>query len=216
MKSSTYAPALVVLATALTALPHLACAQGLGLAGPELASPRGQAAAQVGGAYDSGGTYQGGSWIVVDYGRPILRGRENMFGSGETYGDAFLLGAPIWRVGANQSTRFMTETDLLFGDQRLAAGEYSLFVDLTEDEWTLVFSNWGVKQSFTENNPDALWGAFGYTPDRDVLRTTMEVTTFPVSADQLVILFTDMTGEAGSLSIWWDDQFATVPFRMAP
>ena len=78
-----------------------------------LPSPRGEATTQVGGAYNSDGGYEGGFWIVVDYGRPILRGRENMFGSGDSYGDRFLLGAPIWRIGANLTTRFHTGTDLM-------------------------------------------------------------------------------------------------------
>src|SRR6476659_4907301 len=52
-------------------------------------SPRGSAAIQVGGSWS--GTVDdrrntGGSWITVDYGRPILRGRENIFGTGATYG----------------------------------------------------------------------------------------------------------------------------------
>lgn len=215
MKTSTHAHGFALLTAVLTMAPSIASAQQ-GLSAPSAASPRGQAVTQVGGAYDPDGTYEGGSWIVVDYGRPILRGRENMFGSGESYGDAFLLGAPIWRIGANQSTRFMTEADLMFGDQRLPAGEYSIFADLSASGWTLVFSTWGVKQSFMEDNPNALWGAFEYTPDRDVLRTSMEVRTLPMSADQLVILFTDMTQEGGNFSVWWDDQFASVPFRVAP
>jgi hypothetical protein len=180
-----------------------------------LPSPRGEASTQVGGAYDASGSFEGGSWIVVDYGRPILRGRQDMFGSGDTYGDGFLLGAPIWRIGANQSTRFVTETDLMFGGQRLPAGEYSIFADLGEDEWTLVFSTWGVKRTFQEENPNALWGAYEYTPDRDVLRTTMDVQTLPMSADQLIITFTDMTQDGGNFTVWWDDQFATARFSVA-
>ena len=178
-------------------------------------SPRGEAATQIGGIYNADGAYEGGSWVVVDYGRPILRGRENMFGSGNTYGDAFLLGAPIWRIGANQSTRFATEADLMFGGQRLPAGEYSIFTDLDEEEWTLVFSTWGVKQTFQEDNSDALWGSYEYTPDRDVLRTRMSVASHPISADQLIITFTDMTQEGGNFMIWWDDQLATTPFTIA-
>ena len=177
-------------------------------------SPRGEAATQVGGAYVDG-QFQGGSWIVVTYGRPILRGRQDMFGSGDSYGDGFLLGAPIWRIGADQSTRFMTESDLMFGNDRLPAGEYSIFADLAEDEWVLVFSTWGVKQTFQEQNPNALWGSYEYTPDRDVLRTSMDVQSVEASADQLVITFTDMTQQGGNFTIWWDDQFATVPFRVA-
>ena len=180
-----------------------------------LPSPRGEAHTQIGGAYNADGRYEGGWWIVVDYGRPILRGRENMFGSGPTYGDAFLLGAPIWRIGANISTRFYAGTDLMFGNQRLPAGEYSIFADLEEDEWTLIFSTWGVKQTFREVSPNALWGSFGYTDERDVLRTTMFVETIARAADQLIITFTNMTQQGGDFTIWFDDQLATVPFRMA-
>ena len=178
------------------------------------ASPRGEAATQVGGAYNSEGSYQNGSWVVVTYGRPILRGRD-LFGSGDEYGQAFLRGAPVWRVGADQSTRFMTETDLVFAGERLPTGEYSVFAELAEDEWTLIFANWGVKNDFREENPDALWGAYGYTPDRDVLRTTMDVSAIGMSADQLIIAFTEMTQEGGVFTIWWDDQVATVPFAVA-
>ncbi|MEX0935891.1 MAG: DUF2911 domain-containing protein [Gemmatimonadota bacterium] len=205
MRAST----LFLLAASLVLLPAVVVGQD------RPASPRGTASTQVGGSFDAEGSYQGGYWIDVDYGRPILRGRENMFGSGDTYGDGFLLGAPIWRVGANRSTRFSTETDLMFGDQRLPAGEYSIFADLAENEWTLVFSTWGVKQSFQEENPDALWGAYGYTPDRDVLRVPMTVSTHPISADQLIITFTDMTQDGGDFTVWWDDQVATTPFTVA-
>ncbi len=180
-----------------------------------LPSPRGEATTQIGGSYDANGAYQGGFWIVVDYGRPILRGRENMFGSGATYGDGFLLGAPNWRIGANLSTRFHAGTDLMFGDQRLPAGEYSIFADLAEGEWELIFSTWGVKQTFQENNPNALWGSYGYTNERDVLRTTMDVQAIPRSADQLIVTFTDMSQEGGDFTVWFDDQMASVPFTIA-
>lgn len=175
-------------------------------------SPRGEAATQVGGSYE-GSSYTGGSWIVVDYGRPITRGRD-VFGSGDDYGRMITTGA-VWRLGANQSTRFMTEADLMFGDQRLPAGEYTIFADLGEDEWTLIFSNWGAKQSGREDNPDALWGSYGYTADRDVLRTTMEVESAAMSSDQMVILFTDMTSNGGNFTVWWDDQVAMTPFSLA-
>ena len=178
------------------------------------ASPRGEAATQIGGTFNEQGRYEGGSWIVVTYGRPIKRGRD-VFGSGADYGRNFLRGAPVWRVGADKSTRFMTESDLMFGDQRLPAGEYSMFAELSENEWTLIFSNWGAKDGFREDNPDALWGAYDYTTDRDVLRTTMSVTTSDMSSDQMVILFIDMTADGGTLAVWWDDQVASTPFSLA-
>ena len=187
------------------------------------ASPRGQASTQVGGMWTDGealgvaggSSYDGGKWIEVEYGRPILRGRADLFGSGADYGQAFLLGAPVWRVGANQSTTFMTEADLMFGGQRLSAGTYTMFVELGTSEWALIFSTYGVKDSFQEETPNALWGAYGYTADRDVLRTSMPVAMHPVSADQLTIMFTDMTQQGGNLTVWWDDQIATAAFTAA-
>ena len=180
-----------------------------------LPSPRGEAETQVGGSFDAEGRYQGGSWVTVEYGRPILRGRDGMFGSGDGYGDGLLAGAPLWRLGANQTTVFHTGTDLTFGGQRLSAGEYTLFAELEEGSWTLIFSSWGVKQSPQEPNPNALWGAYGYNDERDVIRTNMDVQTVQRSADQLIITFTNMSQQGGDLTIWWDDQVATVPFRVA-
>jgi hypothetical protein len=177
-------------------------------------SPRGEAATQVGGSYNAEGQYQGGSWVVVTYGRPIMRGRD-LFGSGDSYGQAFLRGAPNWRIGADQSTRFMTETDLMFGGERLPAGEYSIFAEISENEWTLIFADWGVKDDFREDKPGALWGSYGYTPENDVLRTTMEVVTVDFAADQLVLVFTGMTQEGGQFTVWWDDQAASAAFQVA-
>ena len=177
-------------------------------------SPRGEAATNFGGTYD-GRAYVGGAWIDVDYGRPIKRDRD-LFGEGEDYGRSLLSGAPVWRLGANQSTRFSTNADLLFGDQRLLAGEYSLFALLAEAEWTLIFSSWGAKQDYRDDDPDALWGAYDYTPDRDVLRTPMAVSTTATSVDQLTIGFVDMGATGGQMAIWWDDQYAKVAFSLAP
>ena len=208
-----------------TAVLAIACMLAAAVAEAQRpASPRGQASTQVGGSWtaeESRGTAGGrscsdGKWIDVDYGRPILRGRDNLFGSGDEYGAGFLLGAPVWRIGADQSTRFKTEADLMFGGERLPAGEYSMFAELSESEWTLIFSTYGVKQSFREDTPDTLWGSYGYTPDRDVLRAPMEVLTLRTSADQLTIVFTNMTQEGGELTIWWDDQIASAAFTVAP
>ena len=99
--------------------------------------------------------------------------------------------------------------------QRLPAGEYTIFAELEEDEWTLVFSTWRVKETFQEQNPNALWGSYGYTADRDVLRAPMSVETIGRSAAQLIITFTNMTQEGGDFTVWFDDQLASVPFTVA-
>ena len=176
------------------------------------ASPRGEAAIQVGGEYE-GRRYVGGKWITVDYGRPILRGRTGFFGEGASYGQAANAGAPVWRAGANKSTRFMTETDLKFGDEMLPAGEYSMFVDLKEGDWTLIFSTHAAKDGFREPG-EGLWGAYEYTSDKDVLRVSMDVSSMPVSYEQLTISFVNVTDSGGALALMWENTVAMASFSL--
>jgi hypothetical protein len=183
-------------------------------------SPRGSSAAHVLGAWSAGGrqtfaagrgTYQNGKWIEIDYGRPLKRGR-TIFGSGADYGAALLIGAPIWRAGADVTTRLRTEVPLTMGGKKVAAGEYSVFVDLKENNWTFVLSTWPAQQTYDPNNKDALWGAYNYTPDKDVLRTRMTLDTLPHSHEQLSWEFVDVTNAGGSLALAWDRTQALVGF----
>ncbi len=185
---------------------------------PRPASPPGAAEAQVGGKYvktERGQRYEGGKWIVVTYNRPILRGRPSIFGAGADYGKAIAGDSRVWRIGANESTRFMTEAPLKFGEKTLPAGEYSMFAELKEGAWTLIFSNWPAQKKYDPNDKTALWGSYGYTPDKDVLRAPMTVESIPFSIDQLTIGFTDVTAAGGTLRIWWDTTMASVPFTVS-
>ena len=181
-------------------------------------SPAGSASAMVGGEWvknDRGNmVYQGGKWIEVTYSRPMLRQRDNIFGTGAEYGKTVLAGSPVWRLGANQTTRIKTEVPLMFGDKKLPAGEYSMFVDLKEGAWTLIFSNWPAQETYDPDNKEALWGSYGYTPEKDVIRVPMNHTTNNASVDQLTILFADVTKNSGTLAILWEHTIATAPFTV--
>ena len=180
------------------------------------ASPRGFTATQFGGSYDAEGAYQGGHWIDIRYGRPILRGRQGIFGEGAEYGQQLYAGAPLWRVGADQTTRFVTEADLLIGGQRLAAGEYTMFVDLADPTaWTLIFTTWSGNEDPRADDTNALWGAYGYTDEKDVMRATMTVNTVDLSLDNLFVGFMDMTQQGGEFFILWDNQRAGVELELA-
>jgi len=183
-------------------------------------SPRGSAAAHVLGTWTKsakqtfaagGGSYDNGKWIEVTYGRPLLRGR-NVFGSGADYGKSLLIGAPIWRAGADVSTRLKTEVPLLVGGKTVRPGEYSLFIDLKERDWTFVVSTWPAQQTYDPNNKNELWGAYNYTPDKDVVRTKMHLETLPHVYEELTWEFLDITGKGGTLAIMWDKTMASVPF----
>ena len=162
--------------------------------------------------------YTGGKWIEITYGRPLARGRD-LFGSGADYGKAANdVGAPgfpappVWRAGANVSTRLNTEVPLQFGSKTVPAGEYSLFIDLKLPAWTLIISSWPAQQKFDPQNKTALWGAYGYTPDKDVARVDMKLDKLPFNVDQLTWTFVDMKNDGGKLALMWGTTMASAPF----
>src|SRR5262249_12199003 len=123
-----------------------------------IASPAGHTAVEVGGKYvpsDKPGVpprYEGGKWIDVTYYRPIKRGRNDLFGSGADYGKKLNASAPVWRAGANVTTRLKTEVPLEIGGKRIEPGEYSLFVDLKEGAWTLIVSTQPWQKNYDAND----------------------------------------------------------------
>jgi hypothetical protein len=178
-------------------------------------SPRGTAAIQVGGSWtgpEGERRYSGGSWITVDYGRPIMRGREGIFGAGATYGKAVNPDAPIWRAGANDTTRLTTQIGLEIGNKTIAPGAYNVFVDLKEKAWTLVLSTQPVQPKYDPNDKVLLYGAYNYDPKFDVLRAPMRLSTSAVSIEQFTIGFADVKQDRGSLYMAWDRTVATIDF----
>lgn len=177
-------------------------------------SPPGHSAVQVGGTFDPVQYgYLGGSWIDIYYGRPLKRGRD-LFGPPD-WAEMLDDGAPVWRAGANQSTRLVTETALTIAGTRVEPGEYTLFIDLSDDVWTFIVSTWPAQETYDYENREALFGAFEYTDDRDVLRTPMVLETLPVAFDQLSWQFLDMTASGGRLALIWDTRMASVAFTVA-
>lgn len=191
----------------LTALAVMALASGAAAQAPRPASPAGTSATQVGPKFSK--------WIEISYGRPILRGRAGIFGSGADYGKGLLVGAPIWRAGANVSTRLNTEVPLVIGGKTVPAGEYSVFIEIKgEKDWTFVLSSYGALVNPKEPKPDHLWGAYNYKTDKDVVRAPMTVSASPVVVDQLTWGFTDVTEQGGHLQISWAKAVASVGFTV--
>jgi hypothetical protein len=182
------------------------------------ASPTGQAAIQVGGTWaktDQGGQrYENGKWIVVDYGRPILRGRKEIFGSGDDYGRAVSGGAPVWRAGANATTRLTTQVPLTVGGKTIDPGVYSLFVDLKPGNWTLVVSSQPVQEKYDPNDKERLFGAYNYNPKFDVVRVPMNVQPSDTSLEQFTIAFTNVSDTGATLVMYWERTVASVDLRV--
>jgi hypothetical protein len=199
-----------------TGVVALAMSAAILAQGGRPASPAGAAAAEVGGKYVSGSegpVYQGGKWIEITSGRPLKRGRD-LFGSGASYGKTVNPDAPLWRAGANNTTQLKTEVPLVINGKTVAPGTYTMFIDLKPAAWTLVVSNWKAQTRYDPNNKQELWGAYEYTPAKDVVRAPMALATLPFAVEQLTWAFTDMSESGGKITIMWDKSVAAVPFTV--
>jgi hypothetical protein len=83
----------------------------------------------------------GGKFIFVEYGRPSLKGRD-MLGQLETN--------KIWRLGADKSTTFTSDTNLSFNKVFIPQGTYSLWLKkLGDRDYELLFNKksgqWGTQ-----------------------------------------------------------------------
>ena len=168
------------------------------------ASPEGTSATQV-----------DGRWIEIVYGRPILRGRTNIFGAGGDYGKALFDGGTVWRAGANVSTRLRSEVPLAVGGKRVAPGEYVLLIDLkSERDWTLILTTQTYALKFDPQDKKDLYGGFNYRPEHDAARVPMRVESLAFSVDQLTWWLTDVTPAGGTLRIAWEKTMASAPFTI--
>ncbi len=135
-------------------------------------------------------------------------------GSGDTYGKMANPDAPVWRAGANVSTQLKTAVPLVINGKTIAPGTYTMFIDLKPGKWTLIVSNWKAQTRYDPKNTEEIWGAYGYTPDKDVVRVPMTLGALPFEVDQLTWEFTDMSDDGGKLMMMWDKSVASVPFKV--
>jgi len=134
----------------------------------------------------------GGASVMIDYGRPAVRGRK-VFSHG-------VLGDTIWRTGANAATQFTTTRDLIVGGDTLRAGAYSLWTRVSPDDssYRLVF-----------NTQTGQWGT-EHHPERDVLSVPLSRSALRSAAERLTIRVAN--GDRTSLfRLEWANTALTVP-----
>ena len=132
----------------------------------------------------------GGKSVTVDYSSPRAKGRK-IFGELVPYGK-------VWRAGANESTTFVTNTDLAVGNAAVPAGNYTIFVIPNQDKWTLIVSKktgeWGTQYPGQEN---------------DLARVDMKASKLPSPVENFTIAF-DKSGNGCAMHMDWETTRASV------
>jgi hypothetical protein len=179
-------------------------------------SPPGQAAIQVGGTWTKtadGQRFEGGKWLVVDYSRPLLKGRKDIFGSGAEYGKVVSDGSPVWRAGANATTTLTTQVPIMVGGKTLAPGIYNVFVDLKPGDWTLILSNQPRQPKYDPNDKVNLYGAANYDAKFEVARAKMNVENIDQKLEEFTITFCSLTDRMVMLLMAWENTAALAPIE---
>jgi hypothetical protein len=136
----------------------------------------------------------GGASFVVDYGRPLARGRVLL-------GDVIPYDR-VWRTGANEATHFTTTAPITLAGLRVPAGTYTL--------WTIPHER-GVE--IIVNRQTGQWGT-GYGPAHDLGRAPMTTgaSTEPVEAFTISV---EPRGERrGTLAMAWGPFRWTAPIEV--
>lgn len=136
----------------------------------------------------------GSGSITVDYGRPMLQGRDPF---------AMQKEGSFWRMGNNTSTTFTTPVDLTFGATKIAKGSYSIWLlKESADSYKLVF-----------NSQTGQWGT-QHDKSKDVAQAAMKRGTAPSSVDPFTIDLKEAPG-GGNFSLAWGTAKLAADFQFS-
>ena len=129
--------------------------------------------------------------FVVDYGRPLARGRVLL-------GNVIPLDR-VWRTGANAATQFTTSAPITLGGLRLAAGTYTL--------WTVPRENGA---ELIVNKQVGQWGT-EYHQSFDLGRATLDAKTVSTPVEKFTISIAPSDARHGTLVLEWGTFRWTAP-----
>lgn len=137
-----------------------------------------------------------GASLLVDYGRPVTRGRR-IFGTG-----GIVPPGAVWRTGANAATHFRTDRDLLFGATTVPAGTYTLYtLPEADGRWWLIV-----------NKQTGQWGTV-YDQAQDLARIPLTVQALAQPVERFTIAVEPGAG-GGTLALSWDRTRLSAPFTV--
>jgi hypothetical protein len=131
-----------------------------------------------------------GKTVKVDYSSPRAKGRK-IYGGLVPYGE-------VWRTGADEATKFVTDTNLTVGGKDVPAGNYTIFTIPNENKWVLII-----------NKKTGEWGIpYKYEAD-ELVRVDMTVSKTPASVENFTISFNEK-GNSCTMNLDWENTRASV------
>ena len=129
---------------------------------------------------------------TITYHRPEVKGRK-IFDELLSYGE-------LWRTGANEATKISFDRPVKISDKTLEAGTYTLFSIPGEDSWTWII-----------NADTALWGAYNYRQERDVMRVEGKVKKLTERINTMELRWMNVSHNQADLTLEWEYLRATLP-----
>jgi hypothetical protein len=134
--------------------------------------------------------------VSVEYSRPSAKGR-NIFGNLVPFGK-------IWRTGANKNSIVKFSHDVVISGQKVAKGEYALFVNPKPDAWEVYFytdtNNWGNPEKWNEE------------------KVAAKAVVKPIALSNYVETFTiginALDNDFGHIEISWEKTMVSVKFEV--
>jgi len=136
-----------------------------------------------------------GKKLLVDYGRPSIRGRKIM--------GQLVPWNKVWRTGANEATTFRIDTSLVIGPGvPLQKGVYTLWTLPSEKEWKLII-----------NKETGQWGT-NYRETQDYARFNLTVEKLDKPVEQFTISLEKTDNTSGVLKMMWENTLVSTPFMI--
>jgi len=125
--------------------------------------------------------------VKITYHRPGVKGRE-------IWGELVPFDSEKpWRAGANEATTFSVTKDVKIEGNPLPAGTYTFYIDVNEDEWTLIF-----------NTVEKAWGSYDHDSSKDALRIDVKPEKIDFK-EWLTYGFSDLTENSADCKLMWEE-----------
>jgi hypothetical protein len=140
----------------------------------------------------------GGKTISVKYFSPQVRGRVGkLFGKDGTIGQDSTY--PVWRAGANDATAFHADANLDVAGLAVPKGDYTLFIDLSDqNNWQLII------------NKQTGQSGLDYDKAQDLGRVKMTMSKPPALVESLQFTIAEAGGNKAKLTLEWENHSASV------